>query len=108
MRLIDSSVIATRLRVAIARLFAVSNQAASLGYMCPASRILIGQIDDRLHSAINELSGILLEIEPKKVDASSVTLEDALILEEYQEIRRGLIKSWQFIEARERAIICRQ
>jgi hypothetical protein len=108
MKLIDSSVIATRLRVAIAGLFAVSNQAASLGYMCPTARTLISQIDDRLHSTIGELSGILLEIEPKKVDTGYLTLEEALTLEGYAEIRRGLIKSWKFIEAREQAIINRQ
>jgi hypothetical protein len=108
MKLIDSSVIAMRLRVAITGLFAISNQAASLGYVCPTSRILISQIDDRLHSTINELSGILLEIEPKKVDTGYLTLEEALTLEGYAEIRRGLIKSWEFIEARERAIISRK
>jgi hypothetical protein len=104
MKLIDSSIIATRLRVAIAGLFAVSNQAASLGYMCPTSRTLVGQIDDRLHVTINDLGAILLEIEPKKIDTGCLSLEDALILDGYQEIKRGLLKSWQFIESREQAI----
>jgi hypothetical protein len=106
--LIDPSSVTTRLRVAIAGLFAISNQAASLGYLCPTSRVLISQINDRLHVTINDLGAILLEIEPKKIDTGCLSLEDALILEGYQEIRRGLIKSWQFIESREQAIINRQ
>ena len=107
-RLIDPSLIATRLRVTIAGLFAASNQAASLGYLCPNARVLTSQIDERLHSSIYDLGQIVKEIEPREIDTGSLTLEDALTLEGYAEIRRGLIKSWQFVESRERTIIGRQ
>ena len=104
-RLIDPSLIATRLRVTIAGLFAASNQAASLGYLCPNARVLTSQIDERLHSLIYDLGVIIKELEPRKIDTGSLTLEDALTLEGYAEIRRGLVKSWEFIEGREQAII---
>jgi len=103
MKLIDSDVIATRLRVTIENLFQVSNQAAYIGLIhhSPLTRCMVS----RLHSALDELGQIVKELEPKVINTRCFPLEDALILEGYQEIRRGLIKSWQFVESRERAIL---
>ena len=108
-KLIDPSLVAPRLRIVIENLFAVSNQAAYLGCIhheaAPLTRCMIS----RLHFSIGELAEIISkDLEPRKIDATSLTLEDALILEGYAEIRRGLIKSWQFVESRERTIIGRQ
>ena len=106
--LIDPSVINTRLRIAIEQLFQVSNQTSYLGSVHHSAMPLTLQMSTRLHSCINDLGQIVKELEPRKIDTGCLTLEDTLIMEGYAEIRRGLIKSWEFIEARERAIINRQ
>lgn len=54
---------------------------------------------------MNDLGSIIKEIEPLKIDTSSLSLEDTMVLEGYAEIRSGLIKSWEFVESRERAIL---
>ena len=105
MKLIESSLIVTRLRVTIEQLFQVSNQAAYIGLIHHSATPLTGCMVSRLHSALDDLGQIIGEIEPKVIDTGCLSLEDALILEGYAEIRRGLIKSWQFIESRERVII---
>ena len=106
--LIDPSVIVPRLRVTIENLFQANNQLVYLGGACPTVGHLTFQMGNRLHQCIDNLGEIVQELEPKKVNIGCLTLEDALTLEGYAEIRRGLIKSWQFIEAREQAIISRQ
>lgn len=105
--LIDPTVITARLRVAIENLFQVSNQTSYIGSVHRSATSLTLLMGTRLHSCIDELSQIIKEIEPRKINTGCLTLEDTMILEGYQEIRRGLIKSWEFIEARERAIINR-
>ena len=107
MKLINSSLIVPRLRVALENLFQASNQAVYLGLIHTTSEPLTRCMGNRLHYCIDDLGQIIKEIEPRKIDTTSLTLEDALILEGYQEIRRGLIKSWQFVESREREIIKR-
>lgn len=104
-KLIDPSVMAVRLRAAIEQLFQVSNQAAYLRCVHPSVAPLGLQMGNRLFFCIDELNQIVKEIEPRKIDTGCLTLEDALILEGYAEIRQGLLKSWMFIEGRERAII---
>jgi hypothetical protein len=105
MKLIDSSAIAVRLRVAMENLFAVSNQAAYIGIVHRSATPLTRCMIDRLHSSLDDLGQIVKEIEPKVIDTGSLTLDEALVLEGYAEIRRGLVKSWQFVEAREQAIL---
>jgi hypothetical protein len=107
-KLINSSLIVPRLRVALEQLFQVSNQTTYIGLIHRSAAPLTLQISNRLHCCIDDLGQIIKEIEPRKIDTTSLTLEDALILEGYEEIRRGLIKSWQFIESRELAILNRQ
>lgn len=104
-KLIDPSVMAIRLRAAIEQLFQASNQAAYLRCVHPSIATLGLQMGNRLFFCIDELDQIVKEIEPRKIDTGGLTLEDVLTLEGYAEIRRGLVKSWQFIETRERAII---
>jgi len=106
--LIDPSVIATRLRVTIESLFQICNQAAYLGLIHHSTTPLTRCMIDRLHCCMDDLGQIIKEFEPRKIDTGCLTLEEALILEGYAEIRRGLLKSWQFIESRERSIISRQ
>jgi hypothetical protein len=89
--LIDPSVINTRLRIAIEQLFQVSNQTSYLGSVHRSGMPLTLQMGTRLHSCIDDLGQIIKEIEPRKIDTTSLTLEDTMILEGYQEIRRGLI-----------------
>jgi hypothetical protein len=103
--LIDPSVINARLRIAIEQLFQVSNQTSYISLIHTTSEPLTRCMSTRIHSCIGELSQIVKEIEPRVINTRCLTLEDALILEGYAEIRRGLIKSWQFIESREQAII---
>jgi hypothetical protein len=105
--LIDPSSVTTRLRVAIEQLFQVSNQTSYLGSVHRSATPLTLLMGTRLHSCIDELSQIIRDLEPRKIDTGCLTLEDTMIMEGYQEIRRGLIKSWQFIESREQAIIRR-
>ena len=104
-RLINSSLIVPRLRVALENLFQASNQAVYIGIMHHSAAPLTRCMIDRMHSTLDDLGQIIKELEPRKIDTTSLTLEDALILEGYAEIRRGLVKSWQFIEGRERSII---
>jgi hypothetical protein len=103
--LIDPTIIATKLRITIVQLFEVCNQVLSLGYSYPAALPLAQQMENRLHSCIDNLGEIVKELEPKKVDTSSMSFDDGLVLAGYQEIKKGLLQSWQFIESRERAII---
>ncbi len=105
--LIDPTVITTRLRVTLENLFQVSNQAVYLGSVHRSATSLTLLMSTRLHQCIDDLGQIIREIEPKKINTGCLTLEDIMILEGYQDIRRGLIKSWQFIESREQAIIRR-
>jgi len=104
-KLIDSSLIVPRLRVTIENLFQVSNQAAYIGLIHHSATPLTRCMVSRLHSALDDLGGIIGELEPKKIDTRCLSLENIMILEGYQEIRRGLLKSWEFIEAREQTII---
>ncbi len=104
-RLIESSLIVPRLRVTIENLFQTSNQTIFLGRNHPATMHLTGCMVRRLHCCMEDLSSLIKEIEPRKVDTGCLTLEDALILEGYAEIRRGLVQSWQFIENREQAVL---
>jgi hypothetical protein len=106
--LIDPTVITGRLRVTIENLFQTANQTIILGRNHPATMHLTGCMVRRLHCCIDDLAEIIKELESKKIDTGCLTLEEALTLEGYQEIRRGLIKSWKFIEFREQAIISRQ
>ncbi len=104
-RLIDPSVIAVRLRVAMEQLFQTSNQAAYIGIIHHSAAPLTRCMIDRLHSTLDDMGQIVMELEPRVIDTGSLTLDDALTLEGYREIRRGLVKSWQFVEAREQAIL---
>jgi hypothetical protein len=106
--LIDPTVITTRLRVTLENLFQASNQAVYLGCIHHSATPLTMLMGTRLHSCIGELVEIVKEIEPRVIDTRCLTLEDTMILTGYQEIKQGLIKSWMFIEDRERAIINRQ
>ncbi len=65
------------------------------------------QMGNRLFLCIDDLGQIIRDLEPRKIDTGCLTLEEALTLEVYAEIRRGLVKSWEFIESREQAIIRR-
>ena len=103
-KLIDPILIVPRLRVTIENLFQVSNQAAYLGCIHHEAAPLTRCMVNRMHSCMDNLCQIVKEIEPRKIDLASLTLDEALTLEGYAEIRRGLIKSWQFVESRERAI----
>jgi len=105
MNLIESSLTISRLRVVLENLFQTNNQVIFLGRLHPTSEPLTLQASNRIYSCITDLGGIIGELEPRKIDTGCLTLEDALTLEGYAEIRRGLIKSWEFIEARERAIL---
>ena len=105
MKLIDPTVITTRLRVTLENFFQVSNQAAYLGCIHHSSSPLTGCMISRLHFVLDDLGGIIKELEPRKIETSSMSFDDGLVLAGYQEIKRGLLKSWEFIEARERAII---
>jgi hypothetical protein len=104
-KLINSSLIVPRLRIAIEQLFQVNNQTTYIGLIHHPAEPLTRCMGNCLHCCIDDLGQILKEIEPKKIDTGCLTLEDTMILEGYAEIRRGLIKSWQFIETRERAIL---
>jgi len=108
MKLIEPSLIVPRLRVAIENLFTVSNQVAYFGCVCPSALLLATQMRNRLYTSIEDLSRAIEDLEPKKVDTGCLTLKDALTLAGYAEIKRGLLRSWQFIESREQAIISRQ
>jgi len=105
MKLIDSSLTISRLRVTIENLFQVSNQALYLGLIHHEAEPLTRCMVSRLHSTLDDLGGIISELGSKKIDTGCLTLEEALTLEGYREIKRGLLKSWQFIESRERAIL---
>lgn len=104
-RLIDSSLIVPRLRIAWGQLCQVNNQLIYLGRICPASVTLNVQVGNRLFLCIEELNRIVRELEPKKVDTGSLTLEEDHILSGYAEIKLGLLKSWEFIESRQEIII---
>ena len=58
LRVIDDELVLSKLRLVVARLFAVSNQIVAISYRCPAARELTAQIDDRVHIAIDELKQI--------------------------------------------------
>jgi len=58
MKLIDDELVQSKLRLVVARLFAISNQIVAISYRWPSSRELAAQIDDRLHIAIDELKQI--------------------------------------------------
>ncbi len=107
-KLIDLSLIVPHLRVTIENLFQTANQAIYIGGNHPMSDQLIGCMVRRLHCYIEDLCWIVKEIEPGKVNTGCLTLEESLTLEGYAEIRRGLVKSWEFIDAREQTIINRQ
>jgi hypothetical protein len=108
MRLINSSLIVPRLRVALENLFQINNQALYLGSVYHSATPLTLLMSTRLHQCLDDLGQIIKEIEPRKIDTTSLTLEDSMTLAGYAEIKRGLLLSWRFIEARERAIINRQ
>jgi len=103
--LIDPTIIATRLRVTLEHLFQVNNHAIYLGLIHPHVAPLTLQMNNRVSFCIDEVARIIKELEPKKIDTGCLTLEEALILEGYQEIKQGLMKSWQFIENRTQVII---
>jgi len=107
-KLINSSLIVPRLRVALENLFQASNQAVYIGIMHHSAAPLTRCMIDRMHSTLDDLGQIIKELEPRKINTGCLTLEDALILEGYREIKQGLLKSWMFIDDRERAIINRQ
>jgi len=108
MKLINFSLIIPKLRLALEQLFQINNQALYIGSIHHSATHLTLQMSTRIHSCIHDLGQIIKDIEPRKIDTRFLTLEDTMILEGYQEIRRGLIKSWQFIEDRERVILNRQ
>ena len=105
MRLIDHSLIVSRLRVIIENIFSVSNQAAYLGEIHHSAAPLTRFMIDRLHSSLDDLGWIVKEVEPGKIDITSLTFEDSMVIAGYAEIKQGLLKSWQFIDAREQAIL---
>lgn len=104
MKLIDHSVIVSRLRIVTENIFQVSNQAVYLRSLYPSAMPLIFQMGNRLHCCLDDLGRIMQDIEPKKVDVGSLTLEEDLLLSGYDEIKQGLLKYWEFIESREQAI----
>ena len=103
--LIDPSLIVPRLRITIESLFQAANQAIYIGGNHRSSDHLTGCMVRRLHSCIDELGQIIKGLEPKKIDIGCLMLEEDLILSGYAEIKRGLVKSWEFIEGREKVII---
>ncbi len=104
MKLIDSFLIVPRLKVTIENLFQTANQAIYLESTLRFSRSPARCMVNRLYASIDELGQIIKELEPRKIDTGCLTLEEALTLEGYAEIRRGLVQSWEFIECREQAI----
>lgn len=106
--LIDPTVITARLRVAIEQLFQISNQTSYLGRVHRSATPLTMLMGTRLHQCIDDLGQILKELEPRKINTGCLTMEEDLILAGYAEIKQGLIRSWQFIEERERVILNRQ
>lgn len=103
--LIDPTVIAGRLRVILENLFQTSNQTIFLGRNHPATMHLTACMVRRLHCSMEDLGQIVKELEPRVIDTGFLTLEDTMLLAGYAEIKQGLLKSWEFIEAREQAVL---
>lgn len=95
MLLIDPAIITTRLTMDLEQLFQVSNQAFYLGRIHPSSVPLTLQMGNRIYYVTNDLAEILRGLEPK-----GLTIEDAMSLANYAEIKRGMVQSWQWIEQR--------
>lgn len=104
MKLIDPSLIISRLRVIIENFSQAANQSIYIENAYRFTHSPARCMVNRLHDCINELCQLIRELEPQRGDAGCLTLEEALTLEGYAEIRRGLVISWQFVESRERAI----
>lgn len=102
--LINPSLIVPRLHTTLEHLLQASNQAFYLGRACPSTYHLIMQMGNRLFLCIDNLGQIIKELEPGKINTGSLTSEEDLVLDSYQEIERGLILSWEFIQERKRAI----
>ena len=106
--LIDPTVITARLRVVLEQIFQASNQAVYIGLIHRSAEPLTSLMGNRLHYCIDNLAQTIIDLEPRKIDTGCLTLEDSMILAGYAEIKQGLLRSWQFIESREQAIISRQ
>lgn len=108
MILIDPSTIMTRLRSHLEHLLQLDNQIfyLFLADQMRSQTLQLGlQMGEHLRRCIKEIDELLGELEPKKADTKLLNVLELTDLANYAEIKRGLIRSWQWIEDREREIL---
>lgn len=103
--MIDPIIIMTRLRLDLEQLFSVNNGLFYLGRQHRTAEPLTMALANRVSYVVSDLFEILKALEPPKHDTGCLNDEEKAILRNYSDIRAGMVKSYSWIEGREREIV---